>query len=118
MNLYPIVGAHYRPPAKAILQSLPGGCELELVPEPTNEFDCFAVKVVVLTKNIELDDNLEVLADPYGFSLQEIGEAEEWHLGYIPRTESEGVSGRLHGERGRGTLAFDVKGKPQIATEV
>ena len=41
----PLVGAHFRPPAKTIIQSLPAGYTLELRPEPTNPYDPNAVAV-------------------------------------------------------------------------
>ena len=117
MAIYPIVGVHFHPPARAILQCLPGGCTLSLIPEPTNEYDPNAVKVVVETQDIPLDGDLEILVSSFGFSLEDIQRQPEWHLGYIPRTEAEGVQRNLKGERGEGTLSFNVKGKPQIVAE-
>jgi hypothetical protein len=59
-----LVGAHFRPPAKALLAVLPTGHPLFLRPEPTNEYDSNAVQVALRTA---------VLSQ------------EEWHLGYLPR---------------------------------
>lgn len=89
-----LVGAHFRPPAKALLAFLPAGCPLALRPEPTNEYDENAVQVVLRTAILipildhaaVLDEAevVQVLASA-GFDLQSIREEQEWHLGYLPR---------------------------------
>lgn len=43
----PIVGMHFRPPAKDVINLLPGGCRLILLREPDNPYDAAAVKVLV-----------------------------------------------------------------------
>lgn len=43
----PLVGMHFRPPAKEVLSVLPLGTELMLVPEPTNQYDMNAIAVVI-----------------------------------------------------------------------
>lgn len=43
----PLVGMHFRPPAKEVLSVLVNGTELILRPEPTNEYDMNAVMVLV-----------------------------------------------------------------------
>jgi len=43
----PLVGMHFRPPAKEVVQCLPVGTELILRAEPTNEHDPNAVRVLV-----------------------------------------------------------------------
>lgn len=83
----PLVGDYYRPPAKAIIQSIPTNTSLILRREPDNPYDENAVKVIILTENIPQSshETLESLAGPYGFSLEEILAEEEWHLGYISK---------------------------------
>lgn len=87
-----LVGAHFRPPAKALLACLPAGHPLLLRPEPTNEYDENAVQVLLRTETLtplcnapffseELNNQLEGA----GFDLQTILESDEWHLGYLPR---------------------------------
>jgi hypothetical protein len=43
----PLVGMHFRPPAKEVLSILPLGFPLEIRPEPTNQYDVNAVMVLV-----------------------------------------------------------------------
>lgn len=89
-----LVGAHFRPPAKALLACLPTGHPLILRPEPANEYDRNAVQVLLRTDTLvalgdPLDDfiknELETNLADYGFDLQTIYEADEWQLGYLPR---------------------------------
>lgn len=42
-----LVGMHFRPPAKQVLMALPMGTEVSLIPEPDNQYDSNAVRVVV-----------------------------------------------------------------------
>ena len=86
----PIVGAHFRPPAKSILSALPNSCPLRLRPEPDNPFDSNALQVLISGQVIRdlpeaIKSDLHADAVGYGFDLDTICAAEEWHLGYIPR---------------------------------
>ena len=116
MTTYPIVGAHFRPPAKAILQILPGGCPLTLTPEPTNPFDSNAIKITVATTDIPetQHEELENLAGGFGVSLEEILGKSEWHLGYVPAILAVTLAPLLAGEAAFGKLGFDLKGKPVV----
>lgn len=91
VTIVPLVGAHYRPPAKSILANLPGACPLVLEAEPSNEYDPNAVKVLVETKNIPEDRHgeLDMMAAGYGISIQEILAQPSWHLGYVARDHAE-----------------------------
>lgn len=111
---YPIVGAYYRPPAKAILQVLPGGAPLRLRPEPSNRFDPDAVQVCVSTDAIPESQHqeLELLASGHGMSLEDILAQEEWHIGYVPR--GCGLAQELAGEDAEGRLTFGMKGEPMV----
>jgi len=87
-----LVGAHFRPPAKALLACLPAGHPLFLRPEPTNEYDANAVQVVLLRSTLEplladvaFSEELENQLAGQGFDLATVREADEWHLGYLPR---------------------------------
>jgi hypothetical protein len=90
----PLVGAHFRPPAKALLAVLPAGQALRLRPEPSNEYDANACQVIVDTADIpeSCHDDLASEAPPYGYDLEGIFAADEWHLGYIPRTDAETIT--------------------------
>lgn len=114
MPTHLIVGAHFRPPAKAILQILPANCPLYIVPEPTNEYDPNALKVEVLTRDLPdgIDAELTALAAGYGFDAAMIRERDRWHLGYVPRKDAESI--KLSGET-LGHLTFTGDGKPSVS---
>src|ERR1700678_2710237 len=93
----PIVGAHFRPPAKSILSALPNSCPLRLRPEPDNPYDSNALQVLVSGQVIRdlpeaIKSDLHADAVGYGYDIDTICAAEEWHLGYIPR----GIAAQLH----------------------
>jgi len=115
----PIVGAHFRPPAKALLEVLPSGAPLWLRPEPDNPYDANAIQVGVDRSEIEalsqaMKAELETLALGYGFDLEGILSEPEWHLGYIPRTVAASLT--LAPGKHPASLAFDPAGKPMVAT--
>jgi hypothetical protein len=111
----PLVGAHYRPPAKALLQVLPANCELTLTPEPDNPFDANAVMVSVQTAQIPVSEHetLRVLANGYGFDLAEILARESWHLGYVKRELAAALAPTLEGPT-LARLTFSATGQPQV----
>lgn len=114
---FPIVGAHFRPPAKPILQVLPAGAHLLIEREPDNESDANAVKVSVRSADIPTDahEELGILASGYGYDLPTILAAEAWHLGYIPRGEAEQLSPMLLDFNAAGRLTFTAAGKPAVS---
>ncbi len=73
----PLVGSHFNPPAKQLLQGLPAGTGLTLASEPDNPYDAEAIRVFV-----DLD-----------------GVAPEFHEGLDAALEGTGVTvGDLLGE--------------------
>lgn len=80
-----LVGIHFNPPAKALLQFLPQGCALRLEFEPENPYDENAIKCWAPSGSIdaELDPSLEALTMGMGYSAQDIREAEWWVLGHV-----------------------------------
>ena len=119
---YPIVGAHFRPPAKALLASLPNGHPLWLVPEPENPYDSRAIAVFLQSVSIpkESEETLEAMALGMGHDLESIKESEWWHLGYIPKTHNVELAKILATQYPDLTtdfpcyLCFDMKGAPQV----
>lgn len=135
-----LVGAHFRPPAKALLACLPAGHPLLLRPEPSNEYDANAVQVVLLRSTLEplladeaFSAELENQLAGQGFDLATVREADEWHLGYLPRAAkgnpaleewNVGVQRAIHevasadanGEHPCvfAQLSFDSTGKPAV----
>lgn len=117
MSTYPIVGMHYRPPAKAIIQCLPAGALLKAIPEPDNPYDPHAIKVTVAVAEElpkEQEDELANIAQPYGYTLEEILWQNEWHLGYIPKETALHLAPLMAGRTWTGNLGFNAKGAPTI----
>lgn len=113
----PIVGMFHRPPARAILASLPSGAELKLEREPENMHDRFATKVIVRTSQIpeKQYEELELAAAGFGFQLSEILAQAEWMLGYIAAKDgSSAIIAPIIDAKGEPTckLGFDIKGAP------
>jgi hypothetical protein len=113
---FPIVGARFRPPAQAIIQSLGVGSPLWLRPEPDNQFDSNAIAVWFKTSDLspgsleELGNNLP----GYGMDLEEVRAEPEWQLGYLPARIAKGLNLT---EEVRGQLTFDAKGGPGVEVE-
>ena len=130
--LVPLVGAHYRPPAKALLAHLPTGAQLMLRPEPDNPHDSNAIAVLVDPAQVPESQRQELENDAlsYGFDLEEILSRDEWHLGYVKATEASWLQGKIlaafptmSGETMPedwcpATLAFDPGGKPLCMVEI
>lgn len=129
MPISPIVGAHFRPPAKGLLQALPQGTPLQLRPDPDNEYDPGAVAVWYITDQIEIENKLaaeiDLFCSGFGFGLTEIVSCPEWHLGYIPAesNKKDGPSGTAMRRAlvGPGpwdcTLTFLPDGRPGVKLE-
>ena len=83
----PLVGSHFRPPAKALLASLPAGHPLELRPEPSNPYDPNAVAVWLDAHTLpqEAKEELVHTLEGSGFDLDDIHEQRDFHVGYMAR---------------------------------
>ena len=121
----PVVGMHFRPPAKAILQVLPSDFPLGIEMEPDNEYDRNAIKVMVKSEDIPKDshNDLGSLAAGYGFTLDQIMEQPAWHLGYVKATHAAELAALLGGPApafkfNKGSLSFDHKGLPLMNMEI
>lgn len=114
----PIVGAHFRPPAKAFVQSMAVGQPLALRREPSNPYDENAIQVIVVTAALDpcCHEELDTLARGFGHDLEGILGQEEWHLGYIPK-EHAATLARTFDEHGKdvvGNFGYDAAGKPTV----
>lgn len=123
MHITPIRGAYYRPPATGILRGLPAGYALELRPESSNAYDPHAVAVWTTIDADDLDAlNATVrqkLADEiagFGSGLEDLARQREWHLGYVPASESAAISTTLAGAPCAARLTF-AQGAPAVAWE-
>ena len=113
---YPVVGAHFRPPAKGILEALPSGCPLRLRPEPDNPFDPNAVMVCVASASVPptAHERLAQGLPLWGSSLEEFLAQPEWHLGYVPRTRACDLAPSLAGHDAPAMLTFGATGPPSV----
>lgn len=112
-----IMGANFRPPAKAILESLRSGVSLELVREPTNQYDPHAVQIWASPQAVHPEDRaeLEQKLAGYGKSLEDFDEPAGWWLGYVAKATAASVSPIMAaGGRASARLSFTGAGKPQV----
>jgi hypothetical protein len=126
-----LVGAHFRPPAKAVIESLPAGAELTLEPEPENQYDEYAIKVLVRAEAVPASqqDDLREKCLLMGADWDELLLATEpLHLGYLisatnkklgawtPNTIISDVLSR--GPDWTARLGFSDKGEPMVIVSV
>lgn len=129
--IVPLVGAHFRPPAKALIQALPSSHRLELRPEPSNPYDPNAIAVWLDAATIPDD----ILQDELRFTLPGMGQDVDgllserwWQLGYIAKDQAaiyqEPVTLAIAANNEEApddpwtgfpcALAFDGSGKPAV----
>lgn len=122
---YPIVGAHFRPPAKVILQFLPMNAPLVCEREPSNEFDPNAIAVYVEPSAIpqSVHQDLDLMAAGFGYGIEDILAEPRWHLGYVPAKFAVGLAAAMDSApradlstlpMATGKLCCDSKGKPAV----
>lgn len=80
-----LVGVHFHPPGKLLLDFLPGEAELVLEPEPENPYDSNAIKVLVRTSQIPEDHYLamEEIFPSAGTTLEQFLSEELFCLGHV-----------------------------------
>jgi hypothetical protein len=113
----PIRGFKFRPCGAAIVQCLQVGTTLSLEPEPDNQYDANAIKILLTpgdTNESEQADLAEALPRA-GSDLAEFLSTPAWHIGYIP-AEKAAVVGALieQGKIGKVSYLPDEKGYPSI----
>lgn len=121
-----LVGAHFRPPAKAILAALPSGCALRVVPEPDNPYDENALRIEVASADIPATQHSKLgeEASFFGHDLATILAQPYWHLGYIKATEALSLAGPIaittdNDPAGLpAILQFDSSGKPLVTFDL
>lgn len=109
----PLVGMHFRPPAAQVLAALPLETEVALLPEPDNEYDSNAIRVVV--NMAKFPENkiliLEAMLTGTGFTAQELINDGPFMLGYLAATGGKPARG---GPGNKEALDF-MSGGPIIA---
>lgn len=87
MNTAPLVGMHFRPPAKALLAALPSDHPLELVPEPENPYDQNAIAVYLRSATVSQQALAELgeTLPPMGCDVESFLAQPLWHIGYMAK---------------------------------
>ena len=116
---FPIVGAFFRPPAQALLDSLAIGTPLFLWSEPENAYDINAVAVYLNSADLgeAAKLQLESTLSEFGYTVDQIMAAEIWHLGYIDRKNAAYLRERNIVPEGAGVevkFLLSPDGKPRI----
>ena len=120
----PIVGAHFRPPAKVILATIPVECPLLVRREKENPYDYNALQVLVASDAIAdwedpaLVEHLENLLAPVGSDVETLRSQAMWHLGYIPKDKALLIAPIMDKHSSRtlsATFAPSPDGKPMLA---
>lgn len=91
----PLVGMHFRPPAQKILAALPIGTELKLYPEPGNEYDRNAVRVVMDMTEFPESRRLllEALLIGSGKTIEDLISEGPFMIGYLAATGGKPARG-------------------------
>lgn len=125
-----IVGSYYRPPASAIVSTIPVGTPLELRAEPNNHVDPNAIAVWIRTKDIlpDIYKRLVLAGSSCGFRIDDepsdnaeaflasILAVPSWHLGYIPAIVAKTAAAKALLRSGPVAGQFIIlDGKPAMA---
>ena len=117
-NTLPIVGAFFRPPAKALIEVLAIGTPLFLIAEPDNPYDSNAIAVFLESANIPISAHpiLEETLPPFGFSIEQILSQDAWHLGYVPKEMAAKITaqGILGSDPYPVTFSTSANGGPRV----
>lgn len=106
-----IVGSHFKPPAKLLLENLPRGTPLSLEPDPENPYDPNAIRVLVGSKDIP-ESRYETLEGALGAvgvdGMGEILGEASWFLGHVAASEGKPLlkAREATGDDYKGTLEF------------
>lgn len=113
--ILPIVGAHFRPPARLLLEHLRPGTELQLQAEPTNPYDENAIRVLLQSSDLPQAEEFWSLCEAnFGITQEDLAAAPV-HLGYIPKTETHLVRPLLRSGLTPTTFTITAAGKPAIS---
>ena len=99
-----MVGMHFRPPAKQLVVLLSSGTDLVLVPEPENPYDRKAIKVMLpldVFEDFAKSKGVEVVNaffEGTGYTVEDLLEAGDIHLGYVEDSAGKGFAKRLANE--------------------
>lgn len=110
-----LVGMHFRPPAKQVLECLPSGAELVLSPEPENPYDPDALRVLVWPSAIpaELHSMLDERLQGTGTDIAEfLAMDEPFWLGYVAASGGKPLAKAGMGAEGNKEFLALMAGSP------
>lgn len=83
----PLMGAHFRPPAKTLLAILPANFPLTIRPEPENPYDSNALAVWLDVEDFsdELWQDLLPMLPGSGFDETDLRAQRHFHIGYAAK---------------------------------
>jgi len=132
----PIMGAYYRPPAKAILDHLAAGQALVLRADPygetagTEHNDPTAIAVFLVpdeqmrARFIDSDGQytragaaLSEALGGYGYTVEEIIHEKEWHVGYVKKEIAAEIGGLPESEDVAGSFRVGGQGGARVVFE-
>lgn len=90
--IIPLVGSHWHPPAKALLEHLPNGTSLRLRRDLENPYDEYAIEVHVEGASVPESQHAElaIKLGGYGRNLEEtIAPGAWWKLGHLAASDGK-----------------------------
>lgn len=107
-----LVGTHFHPPAKTLLEALPAGCPLELLAEPDNPYDENAVKCQLgpewadwlMEQAPSVRESLEASLPNQGATLEQVLSTLPLMLGHVGASGGKPLA-KAGGEAGMPTLS-------------
>lgn len=92
-----LVGAHFRPPARQVIECLPSGLQLDLEPEPENPYDPGAVRVMLAPGEIPASSHslIDEAIQGTGTDLADLLSGPPLRLGYLAKTGGKPLAGAL-----------------------
>ncbi len=114
MKIFEIKGANFRPPARAIIDSLPIGTALELRPEPDNPVDANAIGIWLESESLPPSAHIELAnrLQAYGETLEGFLSRSAWHLGYIAAPSAAILAPALDNSPAPARFGFTLSGNP------
>lgn len=114
-----LVGSHFHPPAKTLIEALPTGAPLELLPEPENPYDESAVLVRLgdnfrdwlLDPNLDHAELLQRLEDSLpnqGMTLEQVLSTLPLNLGHLGASGGKPLA-KSQAEAGMPTLSGNLE---------
>jgi hypothetical protein len=92
--IIPLRGFNFRPAGKAIVQALTIGTPLRLEPDPSNQYDPHAIKIMLDSEAVPAAarEELGELLPRAGSSIEEFLSVSAHHIGFVPQKNAATTS--------------------------